>query len=272
MGVVIAFIVITFVILPLITKAYNLLIKRPDYVTEQSYERIVYLFKNVNEGKFTVPIQIGEDFKITTNSEDNYCSKDCICLCKEDDISMSGVKKGCGLKIYNIDCFKKETPPMHFHYSYAGVQYINFEINKEIIKSEQGISCEGIEDLNLCTNYKCIIYTGKCKNCFSTFKCEQYSLTLSESTTFGQPEFSFSIDKNEENYELHKRQCLGDPCGFDKEGITCYWEEEQDIGRCIPCSQNIDCSKVPLDICDKVCKGACTLSKEGEIVKCVVKQ
>jgi len=274
LGLTIALVVLAFIVVPLLAKVYHIFFPVPDYVSQQSYNRVVEVLKNLKDGeKAIVPVQLS-GYKITTSmNSQTACPPDCVCLCKADVYDTSGKKEeGCAQKLEDITCFKGE---VSFNIDPDPQNLIEYPVlEKSGGKVEVGgnipSNCMAykVED---CTSHNCRLqyYTlsglggekgqagPKCEICDlkeagAASACNIYSESFSITSTNLWSVF-YIKDTIAQNSDFWA-QCMLDPCRLKEKGINCFWEEKSrkdaagnDImaGSCETCDPNtFDCNSL----------------------------
>ncbi len=253
-GIVIASIVIIYVVMPLLSAGYRIIIPRPDYSTIQGFERLENAMGNVDEwgAPVYVPVDIRSGFKITTNKFDSNCVENCICLCKQGSPSSLIQPFGCLSKIYKERCFRSSVD-LQGEFSPTGA---NDVVILEVEGTDEGIQVSGeyagkcnFDNFQDCmAGDECFVMltndepsatiggakreSFQCKPCSNVLvgdmSCERYAYHRQRriKEPMGDWEYSDSVGIPYEHSHIDKAasQCKSDPCGLSAKGITCVWK------------------------------------------------
>jgi len=258
-GAIIVAVVFIYLVLPVLGALYRTLFPAIDPVTLQSYERLVYGIKSIDNfpSEIIIPISVHKDYQIVDHETGAYvpshCPEGCLCLCKAT--TLKGVQ-GCLLKMYRQNCLRTEnidikttlgfTTPANRDYSYYIVRVLKDEKAKEVslsvqkewegpIRKEKCLEGKGNYFIAYTSSYPSKIAEVMCVKCSASRVDVRETLNLNPpiKNCEGYSQyfyFSGSIELHGYNIPgllpeyvgFFKKQCEEDPCNA---GVTgkCYW-------------------------------------------------
>ncbi|MBW3022882.1 hypothetical protein KY308_02165 [Candidatus Woesearchaeota archaeon] len=268
LGLAVAAIVLVFVIIPVLGKLYAFLVPKPDYTSEQAFNRVTYMLGSSEEGSIQIPVQLSPDFKITY--DDPGCAKGCVCLCSS---------QGCARKVYKKTCYKEE-PIFYEGGASTGIGAITYIYISRTSKGFQIPSCSYYQtnetSCRADNNLKCIyIYpnkaffdsrTGYCTGCSAIKSCSDYAYSQGEcqANSCGiSGGCLWDVSKNicEPGIPLPSSPVQREEYS---EKAGCAWENN--VFVCKSCLKE-DCSNYDVFVCS-ACSSVCRAIPSGADYKC----